>query len=92
MTEWKIFIQAMQETQTKHIGITKVNDICEIHILKNKVFVKEDMKDNTTNFKAQAHIVCQLQIRGKNNKTNMLNVHAPTVEKDREERMHFTSI
>ncbi|KAK9709895.1 Endonuclease-reverse transcriptase [Popillia japonica] len=88
MKKYEIDILAVQETKQKGQeiitldGYTLFNSGGENRRLGVGFLLRNDFKDKVVDFEPVSERICRVRLRGKYRKISLLNVHAPTEDKD----------
>lgn len=92
---YKCDIMALQETKQKTHSIFKLGDYVifngesESSFLGTGFIINKELKDKVIEFKCWSGRLSKIRIRGLYRKISIINVHAPTNEKDEEEKEKF---
>jgi len=85
---YKMDIVAVQETHLKDTGVQEIENVTFFRSGNNKrqygvgFLVEQNMKERVRKFEARSDRLCSIRIRGETANFTIINIHAPTEEKE----------
>lgn len=95
MNKYKLHLLALQETKLKKTGISEYNKYVLFNsgganrLLGTGFLVNKELRETVVEFKPFSERICWLQLKRKYRKVSLVNIHAPSEEKDIAIKMEF---